>query len=130
MRQPAIKLENLPKEIIKHAQEQVAAALLAGQQDIIMFGYYNTGPESEPPKDPTQTERLTATCTDCGRPIWSTVLKETILAVGSLANVQILCAEKTDQNCCMVRFIQKTNAQQNAVKNIMVRRSDESKGTS
>lgn len=136
MRQSAIKLEDVPREVIKHAEEQVAAALLAGQHDIIMFGYIYTGPNSEPPKDPTQTERVVATCTACGRPIWSTVLKETVLAVGSLANVKILCTE-TDVlkglplnqiTGCLSKFIQLNQPAPQQVKNVMM--DNESTGTS
>lgn len=106
MRQPVIKLSEMPAELIKHARQQVAAAMMAGHPMVVMFGQYCIGPESEPPKDPTQSERIIATCTECGRPIWSTVLKETILAVAQpLVEARICCTDLKDGGGCLVKAV-------------------------
>lgn len=86
-RTSVIDINKIDPEAAKTAREHSAGSILAGQE-VIMIGH----PIDNKPNDPTMSDPIAATCTECDKPMWSTELKEAMYAIAP-EWIKVCCPE-------------------------------------
>ena len=87
-RPSVIDINKIDPAVTKLALEHSAGSVLAGQE-VIMIGHDIT----RKPDDPTMSNPVAATCTECSKPIWSSELKEAVVHYSAPGKAHVCCPE-------------------------------------
>ena len=83
-----IDINAIDPEAAKTAREHSAGSILAGQE-VVMIGHDIT----TRPDDPTMSDPVQATCTECDKPIWSSELKEAVVHYSPPGKAHVCCVQ-------------------------------------